>query len=340
MTLTLAVGAVFFLAAITPLLTRVLDRNAGYVGAGILAAVAAWIGAQAPAVLDDRPLVESRSWLPDAGIDFALRLDGLALMFALIVLVIGALVLAYAARYFGPGSTRTARYLALLTFFAGSMLGLVLADDALLLFVFWEFTSVSSFFLIGGLGEGKRGATQAFLTTALGGLAMLAGLILLAVTAGTAFAQRASSRQATPSSPRGSPRRRSCCCCSAPSPSRPSSRSTSGCPAPWWPRRRCRPTCTPRRWSRPASTCCSGSRRCSASVALWQVTLVLVGGGTAAVRRRRGDQAERPQGPARLLDRQPARPARPRSSASARRARWPPPPCTRSRTRCTRPRCS
>ncbi|HSK22609.1 MAG TPA: hydrogen gas-evolving membrane-bound hydrogenase subunit E [Egicoccus sp.] len=185
MTLTIAVGAVFLLAALLPLLTRALDRNAGYVGAGALAAVAVWIGIQAPAVLDDRPITQSFTWLPDAGISFSLRLDALALMFSLIVLVIGALVLAYAARYFGKGSVQTARYLALLTFFAGSMLGLVLADDALLLFVFWEFTSVSSFFLIGGLGEGKQGATRAFLTTAIGGLALLAGLVLLGVTAGS-----------------------------------------------------------------------------------------------------------------------------------------------------------
>ena len=185
MTLTLAVGAVFVLAALTPLLVRALDRNAGYLGAGALAAVAVWIGVQAPAVFEGRAVTEEHAWLPDAGIAFALRLDGLALMFALIVLGIGALVLAYAARYFGAGSPKTARYLALLTLFAGAMLGLVLADDALLLFVFWELTSVSSFFLIGGLGEGKAGATRAFLVTAIGGLALLAGVILLAVTAGT-----------------------------------------------------------------------------------------------------------------------------------------------------------
>ncbi|GGI05234.1 hydrogen gas-evolving membrane-bound hydrogenase subunit E [Egicoccus halophilus] len=185
MTLALAVGAVFVLAALTPLLVRLLDRNAGYLGGAVLLAVAGWIGVQAPAVLDDEHVTQSLAWLPDAGIDFALRLDGLALLFSMIVLVVGAMVLAYAARYFGPDSPKTARYLSLLTLFAGAMLGLVLADDVLLLFVFWELTSVSSFFLIGGLGEGKQGATRAFLTTGLGGLALLAGVTLLAVAAGT-----------------------------------------------------------------------------------------------------------------------------------------------------------
>ncbi|MFA9446909.1 hydrogen gas-evolving membrane-bound hydrogenase subunit E [Egicoccus sp. AB-alg6-2] len=185
MTLALAVGTVFVLAAFTPLLVRLLDRAAGYVGAGVLGALTVWFGLQAPAVIDDRPLTHTTAWLPDAGIAFALRLDGLGLLFALIVLGIGALVLAFGARYFAAGSTKTARYLSLLTLFAGAMLGLVLADDALLLFVFWELTSVSSFFLIGGLGEGKQGATRAFLTTAIGGLALLAGVVLLSVAAGT-----------------------------------------------------------------------------------------------------------------------------------------------------------
>ncbi|MBS3940686.1 MAG: DUF4040 domain-containing protein [Actinobacteria bacterium] len=197
MTLVLAVGTVFALAALTPLLVRWLDRNAGYVGGAVLLALSAWVGFQAPAVLDDRHLVESHAWLADAGIAFALRLDGLALLFALIVLGIGALVLAYGARYFPHGSPKTARYLSLLTLFAGAMLGLVLADDVLLLFVFWELTSVSSFFLIGGLGEGKQGATRAFLVTAVGGLALLAGVTLLAVTVGTgSLAEILSSREA------------------------------------------------------------------------------------------------------------------------------------------------
>jgi multicomponent Na+:H+ antiporter subunit A len=180
-----ALTVVFGLAAVTPWLTRRLGRDTGYLGAAVLAGLSAWLASAGPAVLAGRPVVDEVAWIPAADLAFTLRMDSLGWMFALIVLGIGALVLGYCARYFGRDDPRTGRYLALLTFFAASMLGLVLADDVVLLFVFWELTSVSSFFLIGGLGEGRAGATRAFLTTSLGGLALFAGVILLGVVAGT-----------------------------------------------------------------------------------------------------------------------------------------------------------
>jgi multicomponent Na+:H+ antiporter subunit A len=180
-----AVAVVFGLAAVMPLATRWLDRDAGYLGAAVLGGVAVWLGSAGPDVLAGDHLTAAVAWLPSVGVELAFRLDALGLLFAVIVLGIGAAVLAYSARYFAPGSPATARYLSLLTFFAGSMLGLVLADDVIVLFAFWELTSVSSFFLIGGLGEGKQGATRAFLVTGLGGLALLAGLILTSQAAGT-----------------------------------------------------------------------------------------------------------------------------------------------------------
>jgi multicomponent Na+:H+ antiporter subunit A len=183
--LVVAVACVFGLAAVTPLLTRAFDRNAGYLGAAVFGGLAVVLTSSAPDVFDGRPLADTVAWLPSVGVSLALRMDALGLLFAVIVLGIGAAVLAYSARYFPHGSEKTSRYLTLLTFFAGSMLGLVLADDVIMLFVFWELTSVSSFFLIGGLGEGKPGATRAFLVTGLGGLALLAGLILMGVEAGT-----------------------------------------------------------------------------------------------------------------------------------------------------------
>lgn len=185
MSLIAAVALVFGLAAAMPLATRWLDRDAGYLGAVVLGGLAVWLGAAGPAVLGGDHVTDAVAWLPSVGVELAFRLDALGLLFALIVLGVGAAVLAYSARYFGRGGASTARYLSLLTFFAGSMLGLVLADDVIVLFVFWELTSVSSFFLIGGLGEGKQGATRAFLITALGGLALLAGLILASQAAGT-----------------------------------------------------------------------------------------------------------------------------------------------------------
>ncbi|MFP4635422.1 MAG: hydrogen gas-evolving membrane-bound hydrogenase subunit E [Nitriliruptoraceae bacterium] len=182
-------AAVFGLAALLPLLVRWLDRDAGYLGAAVLVGAGAWLSAPIRTVLDGQAVSEAIVWLPAVDVELALRLDTLGLLFAWIVLGIGACVLAYSARYFPAQSAKTSRYLSLLTFFAASMLGLVLADDVIWLFVFWEFTSVSSFFLIGGLGEGKAGATRAFIVTAVGGLALLAGLLLLGVAAGTTSLQ-------------------------------------------------------------------------------------------------------------------------------------------------------
>jgi multicomponent Na+:H+ antiporter subunit A len=180
-----ALATVFGLAAVFPVLVRLFDRNAGYLGAGVLLAIAGWIGTRGGPVLAGEVLTAEVTWLPSVDVSLALRLDALAWLFALIVLGIGGAVLAYAARYFPEDSPKTARYLALLTFFAGAMLGLVLADDVIALFVFWELTSISSFFLIGGLGEGKPGATRALLVTGIGGLALLAGLVLTSIAAGT-----------------------------------------------------------------------------------------------------------------------------------------------------------
>jgi multicomponent Na+:H+ antiporter subunit A len=184
--LALAVGALLLLAALTPLTVRVIGRDAGYLNAAVFLGLAGWLASSAGRVFDGVPVTTGFEWLPQAGLEVSFRMDGLGLLFALIVLGIGAAVMAYGARYFAPGDPRKAsRYLSLLTFFAASMLGLVLADDLVLLFVFWELTSISSFFLIGGKGEGGPGATRAFLTTALGGLALFAGVALVGAAAGS-----------------------------------------------------------------------------------------------------------------------------------------------------------
>ena len=108
----------------------------------------------------------------------------------MVVLVsgIGAVILAYCTGYFGPRSPDATRTAALLLAFAGAMLGLVLADDLLTLYVFWELTSIASFLLVGQGGERReerRAAVQALLVTVFGGLAMLLGFVLLGEAAGT-----------------------------------------------------------------------------------------------------------------------------------------------------------
>src|SRR5690606_10180984 len=131
-----------------------------------------------------RPVEFSVPWIPSLGIAVTLRLDGLAALFAVLVVGVGALIMAYCPRYLhGDHHVRT--YM-LLTLFAGAMLGLVLAADLVLLFVFWELTAISSFFLIGGTGPHSAApAKRALLVTAGGGVGLLVAVVLIIVATGT-----------------------------------------------------------------------------------------------------------------------------------------------------------
>ncbi len=151
------------------------------------AAVTLWFAGFVPVVADGGVREWVVPWVPTLGIDFAFRLDGLALAFALLICGIGALVFLYAATYF-RSDRRLGSLLLTLTAFAISMLGLVIADDAITLFVFWEATTVTSWLLVGFDHErasARAAALQALLVTALGGLALLAGLLLMGGIAGS-----------------------------------------------------------------------------------------------------------------------------------------------------------
>jgi multicomponent Na+:H+ antiporter subunit A len=153
------------------------------------ASSAVWAASRAPAVLDGRPVESTTAWVPGLGLTLDLRLDALALLMVALVSGIGTLVFLYCAWYFPVGRAGLGRFAGVLTAFSGAMLGLVLADDLILLYVFWELTSVTSYLLIGfddEDAESRRAAQQALLVTAMGGLAMLAGFVLLAQAAGTA----------------------------------------------------------------------------------------------------------------------------------------------------------
>lgn len=120
-------------------------------------------------------------WLPSLGLNFSLRLDGLAFLFALLILGIGLLVILY-ARYYLSKQEAAGRFYAFLLLFMGAMLGVVLSENLLLMMVFWELTSLSSFLLIGFWGhrsDARRGARMALTVTGAGGLALLAGVLLL-----------------------------------------------------------------------------------------------------------------------------------------------------------------
>jgi multicomponent Na+:H+ antiporter subunit A len=169
-------------------LARGMDSKAFLVAALVPAAAFVQAVAQAPAVLAGRAVVESVEWIPELGFGLTVRLDVLSWILVLIVTGVGTLVLVYCWRYFLGVTDGVPSFVAILLAFAGSMYGLVIADDVYLLYVLWEATTVFSYLLIGHYSD-RRGsrvaALRALLVTTLGGLAMLVGLVLLAVDAGT-----------------------------------------------------------------------------------------------------------------------------------------------------------
>jgi len=181
MALAASIVAAFVAAAAMPSTYRRAPRVA-YLVAIAVAAVAflgfAWV---APQVVGGAPIRWSATWIPALGVNMSLRLDGLSLVFALAITGVGAIVLAYTAPY-DHWEPRVGRLLGLLLAFLGAMLGLVLADDAITMFVFWELTSIVSFFLIAihDGAEDRAKARQALLVTSGAGLALLVGLVLLA----------------------------------------------------------------------------------------------------------------------------------------------------------------
>ena len=144
------------------------DGNRRAATAAMLATLAAGVIliAAAPAVFAGRIVAGALPWLPLPGADLGFRIDGLAWMFAALIIGIG-LVIVYSAYYLGPRDPK-ARFFAQLMFFMASMLGVVLADNLLLLAIFWELTSIASFLLIGywrELPEARRGARMALMIT-------------------------------------------------------------------------------------------------------------------------------------------------------------------------------
>ena len=174
------------------LIAPILVRRMGPAAFLILAIGPAIGAAQAIAVSTDvlagTPSVERAPWIPEFGIAFELRMDSLGWLMAMIATVVGALVLIYCARYFSPKEPGLGRFAAVLIGFAGAMYGLVLADDVFLLLVFWEATSILSYLLISHrypLKASRGAALEALLVTTVGGLSMLAGLVLLVVETGS-----------------------------------------------------------------------------------------------------------------------------------------------------------
>ena len=153
----------------------------------VTAAALVVLATHVPAISGREAVVQSWEWLPRIGLNLAFRLDGLSLVFALLVLGIGLLVILY-ARYYFTEDDAYGRFYALLMVFMAAMLGIVLSENMLMLVVFWELTSLSSFLLIGfksQSAESRQGARMAITVTGAGGLALLGGVLLLGNIAGT-----------------------------------------------------------------------------------------------------------------------------------------------------------
>lgn len=165
-----------------PLLTERLGRNRCAIAAALAPlAVLGLLIHHLPAVLNGNILYFHLSWLPALGLDFSLRLDGLGMMFGLLISGIGLLVILY-ARYYLSDDDSLGKLYAVLQLFMMAMLGIVTADNILLLIVFWELTSLSSFLLIGfwsHRSDARKGARMALSITGAGGLCLLGGALLL-----------------------------------------------------------------------------------------------------------------------------------------------------------------
>lgn len=165
-----------------------LGRRGFAVAAVAPVVVLVWAAARAADAVDGTPVVQRIDWVPSLGIGLDLRVDAFSLVMIALVSGIGLLVCVYALGYFSHPKPGTGRLAGLMTLFAGSMLGVVMSDHLLALFVFWELTSITSYLLIGNDDRSRAArdaALSAILITGGGGLAMLAGLVLIGRQAGT-----------------------------------------------------------------------------------------------------------------------------------------------------------
>ena len=182
------IAALPFLGAVLPALAIRSGRDAAALSAGAVTLTAlVLLALQAPTVLAGGVVQTRIDWLPALGLNANFMLDGLGLLFAGLILGIGLLIILY-ARYYLAATDPMGRFYSYLLLFQGAMVGIVLSDNILLLLVFWELTSLSSFLLIGywkHLPEGRQGARMALAVTGGGGLAMIAGMLILGQIAGS-----------------------------------------------------------------------------------------------------------------------------------------------------------
>lgn len=182
------IAALPFIGALFPGLMIRAGRNACAVMAGFFSLMALiGLGLHIPAILRGEVITAQINWMPALGLNANFFIDGLGLLFAGLILGIGLLIIVY-ARFYLSERDPMGQFYTYLMLFQGAMVGIVLSDNILLLLVFWELTSLSSFLLIGywkHLPEGRQGARMALAVTGGGGLAMIAGMLILGHIAGS-----------------------------------------------------------------------------------------------------------------------------------------------------------
>jgi multicomponent K+:H+ antiporter subunit A len=182
------ITAILLIGVLVPVVTEKFGRTVNTLFTMAAPAIAlAYIVTLIPTVLAGNVVVEYLEWIPSIGLTLSLHLDGLALMFALLILGIGLLIIMY-ARYYLSEKEAVGRFFAYLILFMTAMLSIVLSNNVLQLWMAWEVTSISSFLLISfwsTKSESRKGARMALTVTGAGGLALLAGLLLIADIVGS-----------------------------------------------------------------------------------------------------------------------------------------------------------
>lgn len=177
----------FLMAICLPLLYKIAGKHIGWFALPVPVIIFVGYISNLQTIMSGESVSFVMSWVDSLGIDLAFRLDGLSLIFALLISGIGAFVIFYSIFYLSS-KERLGHFYTFLMIFLGAMLGVVTCDNLILLYLFWEITSVSSFLLIGFWWEKKKsrdGALKAFLLTVTGGFALLAAFILVGNIAGT-----------------------------------------------------------------------------------------------------------------------------------------------------------
>lgn len=176
-----ALLAPFIAALFAPMLVQRFGHNAAWLLALVPAALFLHFTGFVSPVAQGERITGGVEWIPSFNVNFSWLIDGLSLVFALLITGIGTLIILYAGGYM-KGHPQQGRFISFMLMFMGAMQGLVLADSFLLLFVFWELTSITSFLLIGfnhTKERSRRAAIQALVVTGIGGLSLLAGLLLI-----------------------------------------------------------------------------------------------------------------------------------------------------------------